>query len=130
MNMIAFADVHLIVAAIVPILVAIVFLVVFASTFSQWLRAFLAGVPVPVVVIIGMRPRKTPVDVVLRHLIMAGQGKVDVSCAEMERAYLQDVDLEKVTLAAIHAARQGMDIPFKDLVTAEMEDRLKELLGM
>jgi uncharacterized protein YqfA (UPF0365 family) len=60
---------------------------------------------------------------------MAKQAGVSISCREMESAYLQGVDLEKVTLAMIHAKREGKELPFRELVEAELEDRLAEKLG-
>ena len=48
----------------------------------------------------------------------------------MEGAYLQGVDLEKITLALIHAKREGIEVTFQDLVQADLEDRLHEKLGI
>lgn len=79
--------------------------------------------------IIGMRLRRIPVGTVLRFLIMARHAGVDISCHEMESAYLQGVDLEKVTLAMIHAEREGKHMLFRELVEADLEDRLAEKLG-
>ena len=85
--------------------------------------------PVSVFSIIGMRLRRIPIGTVLRFLIMARHAGVDISCREMESACLQGVDREKVTLAMIHAKREGKDIPLQDLVEADLEDRLAEKLG-
>jgi hypothetical protein len=48
----------------------------------------------------------------------------------MEKAYLQGVNLEKVTLALIEAKKQGVEITFDELVDAERHDRLAEKLRM
>ena len=101
-----------------------------AKVFTHWLQAFLAGVPISVIQIVGMRLRKVDVRVVVKSLIMATQAGVAVPSIEMERAHLQGVDLEKITLALIHANREGKSITFQELVEADMEDRLHEKLGI
>ena len=90
----------------------------------------MASAPISVFQIIGMRLRKTNVRVVVRSLIMATQAGVPVPSTEMESAYLQGVDLEKVTLALIHAHREGKTVTFRELVEADLEYRLHEKLGM
>ena len=54
--------------------------------------------PISVLNIVGMRFRRIEVNVVVDALIMARQAGVAVSCRQMESAYLQGVDLEKLTL--------------------------------
>ena len=109
---------------------AVSMMVTAAKVFSPWLQAFLAGVPISLIQIVGMRLRKVDVRVVVKSLIMATQAGVAVPSIEMERAHLQGVDLEKITLALIHANREGKSITFQELVEADMEDRLHEKLGI
>jgi len=68
--------------------------------------------------------------VVVRSLVMATQAGVPVTSTEMESAYLQGVHLEKITLAMIHAKREGIEVTFQDLVEADLENRLHEKLGI
>lgn len=126
-------------AAVEPMIIVVVVVMMglftlisllFISTFMPWLQAFTAGAPVSIVSIIGMRFRKIPASKVLRFRIMAKQAGVDISCNELEQAYLQGVDLEKVTLAMIHANREGMPFTFQELVEADLESKLDEKLGM
>jgi uncharacterized protein YqfA (UPF0365 family) len=77
-----------------------------------------------------MRLRKVDVGVVVRSLIMATQAGVPVPSIEMERAYLQGLDLEKITLAMIQANREGKMVTFEELVNAEMEGQLRGKLGI
>lgn len=121
-NLIVFANVILFFTLLV------VLVLVFAFTALAWLQAHTSGVRVSVFSIIGMQLRRIPVRTVLRFLIMARQAGVNISCREMESAYLQGVDLEKVTLAMIHAEREGKDMLFRELVEADLEDRLAEKL--
>ncbi len=111
------------------IVFALMILLIFSFTFAPWLRALTSGTPVSLPTIIGMRLRRTPIGTVLRFLIMARHAGLDISCREMKSAYLQGADLEKLTLAMIHAKREGKDIPLQDLVEADLEDRLAEKLG-
>jgi hypothetical protein len=46
----------------------------------------------------------------------------------MERAWLQKVDIAKVTLAYITARKREQDFPFVELVDAEREGRLESRL--
>lgn len=112
------------------LLFAVSVVVTVGKVFSPWLQAFLAGVPISVMQIVGMRLRKVDVRVVVRSLIMATQAGVPVPSVEMERAYLQGVDLEKITLALIHADREGKKVSFQELVEADLENRLHEKLGI
>jgi len=109
---------------------ALIFLVTLAKVFAPWLQAFMAGVPISVPQIIGMRLRKVDVRVVVRSLIMATQAGVPVPSVEMERAYLQGVDLEKLTLAMIQANREGKQVTFQELVEADLANRLHDKLGI
>lgn len=109
--------------------VGLVFIVVFTQVFAPWLQAFMAGVHLSVLDIVGMRLRKTDVRAVVRALVMAGQAGLPVSKLEMERAYLQGADLEKITLALIQAKKDGIEATFQELVEADLEDRLREKLG-
>lgn len=119
----------MIVFAVVAMLMAVCSLVVFAQIFSPWMQAFLSGVPVSVLELVGMRLRKTDAKAVVRFLIMARQAGVEISSREMESAYLAGVDLEKVTLAMIQANRQNQEVAFQELVDADLEGRLAEKLN-
>ena len=78
--------------------------------------------------VVGMRFRETDVKAVVQALVMARQAGVPLSAREVERAYLQGVDLEKMALAFIRAEKDGMDLTFEQLVEADLGNRLKEKL--
>ena len=129
--MIMFAEIEPM-STMIAIMIMIVFIamfLVFATTFAPWLQAFMSGTPVSLFSIIGMRFRKVPVKTVVIHLIMAKQAGVSISCNEMETAYLQGVDIEKITLAMIHAHREGGQFTFQELVDADLADKLDEKVG-
>ena len=78
--------------------------------------------------ILGMRFRGTDVKAVVQALVMARQAEAPLSSREVERAYLQGVDLEKIVLAFIRAKKDDMDLTFEQLVEADLDNRLKEKL--
>jgi len=120
----------LILVALVPLLFFLFAALIFARIFSVWLHALTAGVPVSVIQILGMKFRKTDPRAVVRALVLATHAGAKVPAREMESAYLQGVDLEKVTLAWVKANKEGMDISFQELVEADLEERLAEKLGL
>jgi len=123
------AKIEIVIAGIVLILFLTFFFTV-GKVFTLWLQAVMAGVPLSIFDVLGMRFRKTDMRVVVRALIMATQAGVSVTSRKMESAYLQGVDLEKITLAMIHAKREGMEVTFQDLVEADLENRLHKKLGI
>lgn len=76
--------------------------------------------------IIGMRFRKCDPRTVVQTLIMAKQAGIELSCDEVERAYLQGADLQRIVLAMIHMKQDGIDKSFQELVDLDLERRLKE----
>jgi uncharacterized protein YqfA (UPF0365 family) len=112
-------------AAVLFWLICLVFFVQFAST---WFRALVAGTPVMILDLVRMRLRGTDYKAVVAALIRARQGDVMVCPAEMERAWVLGVDLQKVTLAFIQAKKRTMDVTFDQIVDAEVENRLARLL--
>ena len=78
--------------------------------------------------ILGMRFRRTDVRAVVQALAMACQAGTPLSSREVERAYLQGVDLEKLVLAFIQAKKDDLDLTFEQLVQADLGNRLKEKL--
>ena len=114
-------------------LMALFLVIVLAVTswyFNIWFQAFMSGVPISILEIIGMRLRRTNVNAVVRAVVMAKQGDAAVSCTDMEKAYLQGVNLEKVTLAFIEAKKEEIEITFDELVDTERQDRHAEKLRM
>ena len=123
------AEIVVLVALGIVFLVNVALFVLFVKAFAPWFQAFMAGVPLPVTEILGMRFRRTDVKAVVNTLIMASQAGAPLSSTQVESAYLQGVDLEKITLAYIKATKENMDLTFQDLVDADLDCRLDEKLG-
>jgi uncharacterized protein YqfA (UPF0365 family) len=116
------------VVILVMLLVVLAVFLVAAFTLRLWLQAMMSGVPVSIFQIIGMRFRKTDANVVVRNLIAAKQAGVSLSCVDLERAYLQGCDVEKLTLAMIEANRRGLNLTFQEAIDAERHGRLQDKL--
>ena len=115
--------------AIVILAMLMVLLVIVLAFFRPWLQAFLSGCPVSVFQLIGMRLRKVNPNKIIPVGIAATQGGHPVGWAELERAYLQGIDIEKVAMAYVTARERGNNFTFEELVDAERESRLDKLLN-
>jgi uncharacterized protein YqfA (UPF0365 family) len=101
---------------------------ILANYGALWLQAFMTKTPITMLEIIGMKFRKVNPRIVIQSMIMANQAGIALSRAELERAYLQGVDLVKITLAAIQAKKKNLDLTFQQLVDADLEGKLEEKL--
>jgi signal transduction histidine kinase len=114
------------------VLAAVIFLfwlflmIIFFLVFRVWFQAKMSGVPLSVSDILGMKLRKINVKAVLRALVLAKQAGVTIPRRELELAYLQGVDLQKLTLAMIEAKRQNREITSSEAVEAELKNRPAE----
>ena len=113
---------------VVIFVVVVVFLLLFVGlSFPQnvelWFQAYMSRVPLSVFTIIGMRFRKIDAKAVVQSLIMAQQAGIPLSVDEVERAYLQGADLEKVTHAWIKARRDQKSVSFQELVEADLDQQ-------
>jgi uncharacterized protein YqfA (UPF0365 family) len=106
----------------------IIVFVVFIGFFRPWLRAFLTGAPITLFQLIGMKLRRVNTNQVLTQGCVAAQAEYPIPWVELERAWLQRVDLEKVTLAYIACQKRDDRFTFQELVEAERDDRLDKLL--
>jgi len=116
-----------VVALAIPFLLMVVFFFwIFVRFGGLWLQAFTSGVQVMLIDMIGMEFRRTDVRAVVRAMIMAKQSGINLSRSEVEKAYLQGVDLPKITLALIQAKKQDLGLNFEQLVDADLEGKLQE----
>lgn len=123
-----FTQILALVFAFVILILLFVQFFFFLRILRLWLRAALAGTPVSLVTILSMRFRKTDARVIIDALIATNQAGCPVSCAELERAYLTGVDLDKVVLAYITAKKRDLDLSFEEVADADRESRLAEML--
>lgn len=121
---------NLLLVAIVFLLVLLLLVAFVSLTFFRlWLQALTSGCPITVMQLLGMRMRRVDVQQVIRCAVLAKQAGYDVAWRDLESAYLQRVDLEKVTLAYVESRKKDKDWRFSDLVDAERRMRMDELLA-
>jgi hypothetical protein len=85
-------------------------MLVFVRLFGPWMRAFLAGAPIPVITLLGMTFRRTPVNKIVDWKIIAAQARLPITTAQIESAYLQGADVELAVLAMNRAHETGVDL--------------------
>jgi len=107
----------------IVLLIGIVLSVLAIGITQTWLQAFLSGTPITFVSLIGMKLRKSDMQKIVEQCIVSTQAGFPISCADMERAWLQKVDIVKVTTAYITARRREQDFSFQELVAAELEGK-------
>ncbi len=95
-----------------------------------WRREYMSGAQISSWELIGMTFRKVDATLVVNCLVRLAQGRVAVSVAELESAYLQGVDIEKITTAALVAKNRTLEFSFKELVAADLEGQLATALGI
>jgi uncharacterized protein YqfA (UPF0365 family) len=122
------ANMIFILAVVVVVLGSIGLVVVMMSFSRLWIRAFLSGTKIMMFDLIGMRLRGSNMKTIVEQCIVSSQAGFPVSCKDMERAFLQKVDIEKVTAAYIVSKEQQLDFSFMELVEAEREQRLEKML--
>ncbi len=96
-------------------IVAVAFLVlvlVLANFFGVWLRAKIAGSPVPFSKLIGMRLRRVPVALIVDNRITSVQAGVPLQTDALEAHYLSGGNVTNVVLALIAAHKAGIVLDF------------------
>lgn len=97
--------------------------------FRPWIQAYTSGCPVSVLQILTMKMRRVDAQQVIRCAVLAKQAGCHVAWRDLESAFLQGVDLEKVTLAYVESRRSDKEWKSSDLVDAERRMRLADMLG-
>ena len=109
---------------IVVIGFAVVMLVVvfaYARLFKLWLQCTLSGAPVPLPIIVMMRMRRSDARLICEQRIKAKHAGIDVTPAQLERAYLQGADIQKLVDALIHAERTDQAVTWEQLLETELQ---------
>lgn len=96
-------------------------LLVFGKFFRLWMQCTLSGAAIPLTQIVAMTLRKTPAPLICESAIKLRQSDVNVTATDLERAYLQGADVDKLTEAMLHAKRTGRDVTWEQLVQTELE---------
>lgn len=109
-------------------------LLVIWRQWSKWRRlwgeAYLAGVQISMFDLMGMTMRKVDSELLVRCLIRLHQGGADVSLRQLESGYLQGVNIENVTTAALIAQHRNLKLSFQELIATDLEGQLAQALGI
>lgn len=111
----------LVVFLLVFLLVMLSVALVFAKFFRLWIQCTLSGAAIPLTQIVAMTLRKSPARLICESAIKLRQAGTDVTATDLERAYLQGADIDKLTEAMLHARRTGHDVTWEQLVQTELE---------
>jgi uncharacterized protein YqfA (UPF0365 family) len=113
-------DMFVVVFLLVFLLVMLSVALVFGKYVRLWIQCAMSGAPVPLTQIVAMTLRKTPARLICESAIKLNQSGVSVTATDLERAYLQGADVEKLTEAMLHARRTGRDVTWDQLVQTEL----------
>lgn len=110
--------------AAVMALVLLVAVLIIVAYFKIWFRAYMADVPIGLSQILSMTFRKIDPKPVVSALIVTRQAGIELSCGEVESAYMRGADVARVA-AALVAQKEGKatgNLSFEDLVEADLQD--------
>ena len=118
------------IAVLVFLLIGFLFMLVsWITLYRPWVRAFLAGAPVSLMALIRMKYRRINANKIVSQGISAKQAGFPIACDDLERAVLMGADLEKVVLAYVTAQKRGLGLSFEEILDADREERLRDLLS-
>ena len=103
-------------------MVCLMAVVTMGRYFKIWFQAYMAEVPIGLVQIIGLSFHKVDAKAVVSVLIMAKQAGITLSCDEIQSAYLQGADVQKIAHEFIARQREAIngDVTFQQLVDLDL----------
>lgn len=118
---------HAVIAA-VAIVAFIILLIVLVMLFQYgglWIRAMVAGAPVPLLAIVACRLRGSPPGKVMDAYLTAAIGGVRVPFDRMEAVRLAGGDMHRVATMLVALKEAGMLEDPEVIVSAELQGRLE-----
>ena len=109
--------------AVVVVLVAIFFLIVFFSFVRLWIQSLLTGARITIWDLIGMKLRNVDYAMIVRQKIALVQANVKVSTREIEAHYLSRGNVPKTAAAVIAAHKAGIDLPWRIAAAIDLAGR-------
>ncbi len=113
----------------VLMIVILVAAVVIISVFFRyvpvglWIRARASGVPLTIMMLIGMRLRRISPHLLVDALITANKAGLDVSINQLERHFLAGGNIERVVKALISAQQAGISLDFDQTCAIDLAGR-------
>ena len=110
----------------IVVLVAIVLLVIVFFRYvpvGLWIRARASGVPLTILMLIGMRLRRISPHLLVDALITANKAGLDVSINQLEKHFLAGGNIERVVKALISAQQAGISLTFDQTCAIDLAGR-------
>ena len=88
-----------------------------------WIRARSSGVPLTIVMLIGMRLRRISPPRLVDALITATKAGLDINLNQLEKHFLAGGNIERVVKALISAQQAGIKLPFEQACAIDLAGR-------
>ena len=88
-----------------------------------WIRARSSGVPLTIVMLIGMRLRRISPHRLVDALITATKAGLDINLNQLEKHFLAGGNIERVVKALISAQQAGIKLPFEQACAIDLAGR-------
>jgi uncharacterized protein YqfA (UPF0365 family) len=111
------------VAALIVVIVLVIFGTIILSFFRLWLRAFLSGASVGMLGLVGMSLRKVNPSVIVDSRIMAVKAGLNISTNELETHYLASGNVVRVVQALIAANKANIPLSFQKATAIDLAGR-------
>lgn len=107
------------------IVIAALLLLVFLRyvPLGLWIRARSSGVPLTIIMLIGMRLRRISPHRLVDALITATKAGLDISLNQLEKHFLAGGNIERVVKALISAQQAGIKLPFEQACAIDLAGR-------
>jgi uncharacterized protein YqfA (UPF0365 family) len=107
------------------IVVAVLLLLVFLRyvPLGLWIRARASGVPLTIIMLIGMRLRRISPHRLVDALITATKAGLDISLNQLEKHFLAGGNIERVVKALISAQQAGIKLTFEQACAIDLAGR-------
>ena len=108
---------------IVAMLVTITFMAIVFQFFGLYTRALLAGAPVTMLDVLGMKLRRVNARTIVDAWIQARREGIGVTIADLESHVLAGGDLPHVMTAVIAAKKMGKELQWKQATAMDLAQR-------
>ncbi|TVR63564.1 MAG: UPF0365 family protein [Gemmatimonadales bacterium] len=108
--------------ALVGLLVLLI-IILWVIPIRLWIEAISAGARVGIGYLIGMRLRKVNPPAVVRPLIWATKGGLDIKVGDLEAHYLAGGQVDRVVRALISADKANIDLSFQQAAAIDLAGR-------
>lgn len=107
------------------VVVAVLLILVFLRyvPLGLWIRARASGVPLTIIMLIGMRLRRISPHRLVDALITATKAGLNITLNQLEKHFLAGGNIERVVKALISAQQAGIKLPFEQACAIDLAGR-------